>query len=284
MNYIYGYQNKKNGKWYIGQTTMSIQERHRLHISGAFHEKASDYNCLFHKKIREYGIDNFDLMVLEEVSDIAKLDEKEQYWIKKKNSFVKDNGYNLTTGGQQRRANDDYIDARASFQTDKEIKQVISEIKDESNSLASLAKKYNVSLSLLCMINVGRKYHQIAEDYPLRPIRIKIDDSLVLEIINLLKENWSNTEIANLFNIDTDIVYRINYGRAHKISGQTYPIRRELSKNELRANRIKKLLQESSLNNKQIANLVGCDPSVVSNINYGKNYHDDNLTYPLRKN
>ena len=37
-------------------------ERHRLHISGATHPKASDYNCLFHKKIREYGIDNFELI------------------------------------------------------------------------------------------------------------------------------------------------------------------------------------------------------------------------------
>ena len=42
-------------------------ERHRLHISGATHPKASDYNCLFHKKIREYGIDNIELIVLEEI-------------------------------------------------------------------------------------------------------------------------------------------------------------------------------------------------------------------------
>jgi len=28
---------------------------------------------------------------------------------------------------------------------------------------------------------------------------------------------------------------------------------------------------------------LGCDPSVVSNINYGKNYYDNTLEYPLRK-
>ena len=43
------------------------------------------------------------------------------------------------------------------------------------------------------------------------------------------------------------------------------------------------LLEKNKLNNKQIANLVKCDPSVVSNINYGKAYFDSNLTYPLRK-
>lgn len=42
-------------------------------------------------------------------------------------------------------------------------------------------------------------------------------------------------------------------------------------------------LKENKLNNRQIADLVGCDPSVISNINYGKNYYDNTLEYPLRK-
>ena len=42
-------------------------------------------------------------------------------------------------------------------------------------------------------------------------------------------------------------------------------------------------IKENKLNNRQIANIVKCDPSVVSNINYGKAYFDSNLTYPLRK-
>ena len=46
---------------------------------------------------------------------------------------------------------------------------------------------------------------------------------------------------------------------------------------------IDELLKENNLNNKQIAILVKCDPSVVSNINYGKAYFDSNLTYPIRK-
>lgn len=52
MNYIYGYRNKITNKWYVGQTSMTVEERHRLHVSSANHEKASDYNSLFHKKIR----------------------------------------------------------------------------------------------------------------------------------------------------------------------------------------------------------------------------------------
>ena len=51
MNYIYGYLNLITNKWYVGQTSMTVEERHRLHISGATHEKASDYNCLFQMKL-----------------------------------------------------------------------------------------------------------------------------------------------------------------------------------------------------------------------------------------
>lgn len=283
MNYIYGYKNKINNKWYIGQTSMPIEERHRLHISGATHEKASDYNCLFHKKIREYGIDNFKLEILEEVPNKSDLDEREQYWIEKKNSFVKNGkGYNLTTGGQYRKDNENYVDIRAKFQTQEEINQIIKEIKNLDNSLVSLAEKYQVSLSLICLINSGKKYHQDNEKYPLRALKTKISNNVVKEIIILLKENYTNKEIADLFQIDDNIVYRINYGKAHKQKDEIYPIRKELSKKEKRANKIKELLRENKLNNREIAELVKCDPSVVSNINYGKNYRDNSLNYPIR--
>lgn len=283
MNYIYGYKNKINNKWYIGQTSMPIEERHRLHISGATHEKASDYNCLFHKKIREYGIDNFELEILEKVPNKSDLDEREQYWIEKKNSFVKNgNGYNLTTGGQYRKDNENYVDIRAKFQTQEEINQIIKEIKNLDNSLVGLAEKYQVSLSLICLINSGKKYHQDNEKYPLRALKTKISDNIVKEIIILLKENYTNKEIADLFQIDDNIVYRINYGKAHKQNDEIYPIRKELSKKEKRANKIKELLRENKLNNREIAELVKCDPSVVSNINYGKNYRDNSLNYPIR--
>lgn len=43
------------------------------------------------------------------------------------------------------------------------------------------------------------------------------------------------------------------------------------------------MLKLGELNNKEIADIVNCDPSVVSNINYGKTYFDENEIYPLRK-
>ena len=284
MYYIYGFQNKINGKWYIGQTVQRPTDRKRQHINSSFDETDKDYNALFHQKIREYGADNFSFEILETISDISLLDEKEKYWISYYKSFVRDgNGYNLTRGGQQRKEVENYIDLRSAFQTQEKINQIIDEISNTNIKLTDLAKRYNVSLSLICSINSGKKYHKDDKNYPLRPLKTKINDETVILIIELLKSNWSNIDIANMLNIDTDIIYRINYGKAHKLQNQTYPIRKELSEKEIRANKIKDLLQENKLNNRQIADIVKCDPSTISNINYGKSYFDPNLTYPLRK-
>lgn len=281
MNYIYGYRNKITNKWYVGQTSGLVNNRHRSHISTAQNPTSKDYNSLFHKKLREYGVDNFELIILEEVLLKEDLDSREIYWIKEKNSFIRNNGYNLTTGGQRRISSDSYNDIRMCF-PGNEIFNVISKIKDMNYSLTEIADEYGVSLSLICTINSGKSYFNKELQYPLRPfIHNKISNEIINSIIEFLKENYSNIEISEILNIDTDIVYRINYGLSHIQKDLNYPIRK-INKNIERANKIKKLLKENNLNNKQISLIVKCDPSVVSNINYGKAYRDENLTYPIR--
>lgn len=97
---IYKYQNKQNGKIYIGQS-INLEQRVYAHKSSAFNEKAKDYNSQFHQALRKYGIDNFDYEVIatltnEEYSK-EKLDELEIFFIKYYNSYH--NGYNATEGG-----------------------------------------------------------------------------------------------------------------------------------------------------------------------------------------
>jgi group I intron endonuclease len=50
--------------------------------------------------MRKYGISNFKIEILEEVSDMNELDEKEKFYIKGFNSLVP-NGYNLDAGGNK---------------------------------------------------------------------------------------------------------------------------------------------------------------------------------------
>lgn len=285
INYIYGFQNKINGKWYIGQTTQNPEYRRRQHFYSALHYKKKD-DSLFHKKIREYGKEAFDFFVLEEVEHKDMLDDREKYWISYYKSYIKDgNGYNLSRGGQQKRKTEGDFSPNCSFQTKEEIDCVIYDIKYTKDSFQKLGEKYNVSATLICNINRGKRYKRDNETYPLRPYkRTKIDDTQVEEIILLLEKGLSNDEIAKQLHIDGDVVWRINNGRSHVQLDRIYPIRKEDSKEQKRANKIKELLAENKLNNKEIADIVKCDPSVVSNINYGKRYFDANIDYPIRKN
>lgn len=99
---IYKYQNKINNHVYIGQS-INIEQRQKNHIYSAFNENANDYNSTFHKAIRKYGIENFDFVVLTEVSEkeYSKelLNSLEKFYINFYNSYK--NGYNSTPGGEQ---------------------------------------------------------------------------------------------------------------------------------------------------------------------------------------
>lgn len=87
-------------------------------------------------------------------------------------------------------------------------------------------------------------------------------------------------------NLLPNTVSAINNGTKHKKNNLDYPIRKETNvakNNREKAELIIKYLEENILNNKQIAEKVQCDPSVVSRINSGKTYYDHNRKYPIRK-
>ena len=89
--YIYEYTSP-NGKKYIGQTTTSLIKRSGKRGQGYLGCK------VFYNAIKKYGFENFIPDIIGEFL-ISDLNEKEQYYIKEKNTFVP-NGYNLKDGGQ----------------------------------------------------------------------------------------------------------------------------------------------------------------------------------------
>lgn len=97
---IYKYQNKINGKVYIGQSN-NIEHRQKQHLydSSQRSERATGVDVA----IKKYGIENFDFTILEECP-IDLLDEREIYWINYYDSYH--NGYNRTPGGKSLRGSD----------------------------------------------------------------------------------------------------------------------------------------------------------------------------------
>ena len=96
MSCIYKIENQINGKVYIGKTTHPIKQRWYEHKYNAIYQPNLKYHL--YKAMRKYGIDNFDICCIEEVSDDNDLSERERYWIKYYDSY--NNGYNETIGGE----------------------------------------------------------------------------------------------------------------------------------------------------------------------------------------
>lgn len=94
---IYKITNKINGKCYIGKTTKTVEWRWKIHIR---HSKFDNDHLLFHRAIKKYGVENFILEIIDTADNENELNEKEKYWIEYYKSYLKENGYNLTKGGE----------------------------------------------------------------------------------------------------------------------------------------------------------------------------------------
>lgn len=129
MGYIYKITNLINKHNYIGQTSISIEERFKQHCYNSFnHKKGKDeYDYPLHRAIRKYGVDNFEISLIEECNDDL-LNEKEIYYIKKYHGY--DDGYNATLGG----------DGNKRYNYDK----IVEFFLNHDNSLIETCKYFNI--------------------------------------------------------------------------------------------------------------------------------------------
>lgn len=99
MGYIYKVTNKETGKVYIGRTKNPVKWRWHMHLYSSFTPTVSDYKTPLHEAIRKYGIDTFDVSVVE-TCETKRLDERETYWISRYKATDPDVGYNVYSGGR----------------------------------------------------------------------------------------------------------------------------------------------------------------------------------------
>ena len=86
---IYKITNLLNGKIYIGQTKYTIEKRFLQH---------SKADSPLGQAMRQFGMENFTVEVIEECETQEELNEREKFWIKVLNS-KQPNGYNIIDGG-----------------------------------------------------------------------------------------------------------------------------------------------------------------------------------------
>jgi group I intron endonuclease len=87
---VYLITNLDNDDFYIGKTIKEIEERFSGH---KYNYKKTD--TYLYRAMRKYGIDKFEISVLESVDgDLEELNQREKYWIEKLKPT-----YNMTSGG-----------------------------------------------------------------------------------------------------------------------------------------------------------------------------------------
>lgn len=87
---IYKLTNKLNKQIYVGLTKKALSKRIAAHIGNP--------NSYLGKALRKYGLDSFEVRVIDYADTYEVLQEKERYWIAKLNC-KHPNGYNMTDGG-----------------------------------------------------------------------------------------------------------------------------------------------------------------------------------------
>ena len=96
MPYIYIITNKINDKKYIGKTNRSIEERWKEHCK----DRKRFTDRPLYRAMNKYGVENFKIEKLEEVSTDEEACAREEFWINYYNLYKC--GYNATKGGDGR--------------------------------------------------------------------------------------------------------------------------------------------------------------------------------------
>jgi group I intron endonuclease len=187
--YIYLLRNKITDKIYIGQTN-NPQRRLREHN----HRANTHYPLKLYKDIEKYGIDNFEIQILEEVPYNLK-DQIEEYYIKKYNATSNRN-YNTLQGSNILENIDPAIIVKDYLNGD---------------SASKIGKKYGVKhpqiITILKQELGEEKYYQIAIKHT--PSKKNISIETIVDLI----ENQGHTkkETAEILGVcDSTIVRRYN--------------------------------------------------------------------------
>lgn len=275
MYYIYCYTNRSNGHKYVGQTTQRLQNRINEHKSNSLNPNSKEYNLLFHRKLREYGIDNFDIDILEngETDSHNEINEREIYWIAKLRTYVGDGqgGYNLTRGGDNHEHDRIY---------DLDIINQIKQDLQQNISYSEIHEKYNISMGYISGINNGLYFYDSTISYPIQKYISSKEE--IDNIYNLLENtNIPMTEIAKITNKAYSTIKKINYGTLQNRNNFQYPIRK-INSAKQKAIQVQEMLLDKTKTIDEIVDLLQVSRATIKRINKGDTHYNPDLIYPLR--
>lgn len=203
--YIYVIKNTENDKVYIGQTTLTPQERFSQHMKDSTLRQKG--NIEFYIAVKEIGKEKFYVETLESGVPAEKLDEREIFYIEKYNSC--DSGYNATKGGK----------GGVSFSI-SEKKEILTLAKKGKTAI-EISKLYDVH-----KMTVLRTLHSLGFWYY----------GINLEFLKcMVEQGKSNKEIASVFGVSEKSVPRILDRNGIRKNNKPFKQRGDINFSELKS-------------------------------------------------
>lgn len=270
---IYKITNLINNKIYIGQTN-NFERRKREH------SKQMYGNCskVLYNAIEKYGWENFSMEMIEDYCE--NYNEKENYWIKKFNSYVP-NGYNIDLALTSSECN--------IFISEEILNLIIKDLQNTQLTADEIAEKYNISSSqTIRNINKGIIHKKNNIEYPIRKMRNELAKERALLVIQDLKQtDLSFKELSEKYNCSITCISNINTGSRVHFENEEYPIRKNTRQSKVFTSQEIDNIYNDIINTKmkwsELAIKYNCGEKVFQHINNGKLHRKENYNYPLRE-
>ena len=192
---IYSFENKINGKRYVGQS-VNIEARHTRHLSASNNSSSDEYNKVLYKAFRKYGVENFSFSILEEVEK-ENLNQREIFWIEHYDAFL--NGYNATPGGDGGNglAGEKHYNA---ILTTKQVLTIKDLLKSSSLLQSEIAKQFNVKDDVISLINTGKNWRSVgSNDFPIRKKKPGSDGCFSNAEVTAIRKRYVVEEAAVIY-------------------------------------------------------------------------------------
>lgn len=191
---VYVVVNKLNGKMYVGCTERDLKVRLQRHQA----KTNEGSRCSIHKAIRKYGIQNFDIRMVEEYDTEEAMFCEEVGWIAYFDTYKSPYGYNDTRGGEGGNTN-----GGKKFSEDWKLK--IS--KSHAGKGKKLNRKFAEEIEYeICKLYVSEQasMYSLGKQFGCR--RTTISDILQRAGIETRKSNYTgHSNGRNLFSLEQEV-------------------------------------------------------------------------------
>lgn len=224
MGFIYKIINDINDKIYIGQTTRTIKERWKEHLTTNKRQDLPIYRAF-----NKYGKEHFQIEIIEECENQF-LDEREIYWINHFDSY--EMGYNASIGGES-----------PTTLENKEIESIISKW-EEGKTLTQIKEETGHGIktirSYLVRNGVSEDSFLERSHYLKTLSRKDFTEEEQTKILNLFEQGYSFTNIYKTLHFSKERVLNLL---------KEYYDEERISQNSKRKKTLEKSFYQYSLDN-----------------------------------